>query len=296
MLERYRNHFIGRRFAALNYRGTGNIGDEIQTVSALRFIPRVDAWVDRERLDEFARWRTHKIILNGWFLHSPYHWPPSSTLDPLFISFHLTRETVSLQNPNGISPSSTVLSAEGIQYLRHHQPIGARDIETLERLRAVGIEAYFSGCLTLTLEPQEIVRQRHGVVAVDVSDRIFEHISRHHYRPIARLTHVDNETIGAARFDKARGLLRCYASARAVVTSRLHCALPCLALGTPVLLVETAPDAYRFSGLRELLRTASEDQVLRDQHDFDLNVPPPNKDSHQGLRDRMIETCTRFVG
>ena len=33
----------------------------------------------------------------------------------------------------------------------------------------------------------------------------------------------------------AKSYLRKYATAKLVVTSRIHCALPCLALGTPVL-------------------------------------------------------------
>jgi hypothetical protein len=43
------------RYAALNYYPIhhNNLGDEIQTLAATRFLPRVDTWVHRERLDEF---------------------------------------------------------------------------------------------------------------------------------------------------------------------------------------------------------------------------------------------------
>jgi hypothetical protein len=118
------------KYAALSYSGTTNLGDEIQTIAALRFLPRVDAWVDRERLDEFSSSTPHKIILNGWFLHRPEHWPPSQCLRPLIISFHLTRETHRGYNELMIAPSLTVLSQEGIKYLRNYEPIGTRDLDT----------------------------------------------------------------------------------------------------------------------------------------------------------------------
>jgi exopolysaccharide biosynthesis predicted pyruvyltransferase EpsI len=52
----------------------------------------------------------------------------------------------------------------------------------------------------------------------------------------------------------ANDILNKYKSAKCVITSRLHAALPCLALGTPVLLINTQPDQYRFEGLKELTR------------------------------------------
>ena len=60
-----------------------------------------------------------------------------------------------------------------------------------------------------------------------------------------------------SKFEFARGLLFKYAAAKFVVTSRIHCALPCLGLETPVLYVEDihAPltSNCRMPGLRELL-------------------------------------------
>ena len=71
----------------------------------------------------------------------------------------------------------------------------------------------------------------------------FVHFStRHSDVPIIRLTHAERHLFGQVRFDRAAWLLGIYSSAKAVVTGRLHCALPCLALGTPVLFVESADD------------------------------------------------------
>ena len=51
------------------------------------------------------------------------------------------------------------------------------------------------------------------------------------------------------RFAMALDLLKKYATARCVITSRIHCALPCLALGTPVVLVTPTYDTLRYRGI-----------------------------------------------
>ncbi len=132
-----------RQFALLSYAGTQNLGDEIQSIAAQRFLPRVDAWVDRERLDEFQASAPHKIILNGWFLHRPEHWPPSPSLHPLVTSFHLTRQMVAGANLKMIPPSATVLSGQGLEFLKRHEPIGARDLDTLAQLKPPALRPIF---------------------------------------------------------------------------------------------------------------------------------------------------------
>lgn len=289
---------VKAKYAALNYYPIhhNNLGDEIQTLAALRFLPRVDAWVHRERLDEFTSEIPHKIILNGWFLDCPEHWPPSPSLRPLIISFHLTRDVVPKFNKSGITPQSTILySRAGLDFLRRHQPIGARDLDTLAQLQSAGLRAYFSGCLTLTLEAPQSAQERANVYAVDVPDQIFSHFAKAYDGPIVRLSHHDTVLEGAARFERASTLLRLYAEAKAVVTCRLHCALPCLAFDTPVLFIETAKDNYRFAGLRELVTHGSVHDVLHDQCEFDLRSPAPNGDEWRSLRDDLVARCTAFM-
>ena len=292
-LNFFRRRHLSPKYAALNYFGTNNLGDEIQTIAALQFLPRVDAWVDREQLSAFLSDTTHKIILNGWFLHRPEHWPPSRWLRPLIVSFHLTRQI----NPNfsKLAPSSTVLSPKGIRYLKDHEPIGARDLDTLGQLRAAGVSAYFSGCLTLTLRAPNPPPRRDKIYAVDVSNEVCAFLDRHSDVPIIRLTHAEHHLFGQVRFDRAAWLLGIYSSAKAVVTGRLHCALPCLALGTPVLLVEPADDPWRFHGLRDLLRHVSEPQLLEGRYQFDLRSPTPNGNDWCVLRDQLEERCKCFI-
>src|SRR6185295_1108834 len=70
----------------------------------------------------------------------------------------------------------------------------------------------------------------------------------------------DRSTLNLSqRLSLAQEYLDEYAQAKLVVTSRIHCALPCLALGTPVLFIDMGYDEYndrtRFSGLLELMNT-----------------------------------------
>src|SRR5690606_29754020 len=64
-----------------------------------------------------------------------------------------------------------------------------------------------------------------------------------------------NTYTDAQKFQMAEDLLNKYARAKMVITSRIHCALPCLALGTPVIFVngfDSFVDSCRFDGILEL--------------------------------------------
>jgi hypothetical protein len=47
--------------------------------------------------------------------------------------------------------------------------------------------------------------------------------------------------------------LRDYAKAKLVLTSKIHCALPCAGMGVPVVLMMNKPNDIRFNGIKELL-------------------------------------------
>jgi hypothetical protein len=49
--------------------------------------------------------------------------------------------------------------------------------------------------------------------------------------------HAEQYTTADSRFKLAEDLLKYYQKAKLVVTSRIYCALPCLAMGTPVIFV-----------------------------------------------------------
>lgn len=134
------------KYGLVYYKETDNIGDDIQTYAALRFLPKVDYYIDRESLNCFVPNEKEYIftIMNGWFLHNKSAWPPSPYIYPHLVSMHFTQL-------DKIDVGDSYLSGLGGDYLKSYKNIGCRDIETQKRLSKNGIQNYFSGCLTLTI-------------------------------------------------------------------------------------------------------------------------------------------------
>ena len=292
-----------------------NAGDYIQSLAAARFLPRVDKYVSREKLNEYNGPRL-KLIMNGWFMHRPSNWPPSPKIDPLVTSFHLNSQA-----------KDKLLSQRSIDWFKKNEPIGCRDEYTLQLLSNAGVATYLSGCLTSTFKneynyrtndiyfadvlfrvpgwstsartPREFLKAiiSGDLIKVNQRNRLLNEIfgkqildqSKYisHYHP-AR--HSENE-----RFSVAEDFLKKYATAKLVVTSRLHCAIPCLAFGTPVIFIhfgfKNEYDNCRLKGVTDLFNTIyidenenissnfdipqkiNEDFILKNPESFRRNVP-----------------------
>jgi len=296
VVERLSRRVVAVRphFGLLSYT-TNNLGDFMQSVAARRFLPRIDRYIDRENLDEARSpdGRPIKLIMNGWYCHRPDKWPPASCIAPLLISVHIT---------NNPEPGSGMRAREQfarmpqvLDYLRQHAPVGARDQSTLEWLQAHDVEAYYSGCLTLTLERPAVSRQPF-IVLNDVSDAVARRVEAATARPIRRPLHDDAVTVGIeARVRRAERLIETYAEACCVLTTRLHGALPCLAMGTPVLLVDESWDQSRFTGIEELVHRCSTDRFVAGEVAYDLDNPPPNPIKHWALRQDLEKRVAAFI-
>lgn len=307
-----------------------NIGDYIQSLAAKQFLPRVDSYVNRERLG-FYDGVPAKIILNGWFTHYPETWVPSTQLNPLFVSFHINS-----------SAADRMLSESGVQYLKKHEPIGCRDYYTVRLLESKGIQAYFTGCLTLTLDSyaKKNSKENDGkIYIVDPlygfpnKDRIFTNtksfikgvikgdilntnsanefmkkifskslLEKAEYikQELPKDTYTEEE-----KFILAEDLLRKYSTAKLVITSRIHCALPCLALGTPVIYLngfEKEFDACRMEGLSDLFHTINVNRSSNEiSSNFEIsglideNIILENKQDYLVLADDLKEKVNNFI-
>ena len=309
-----------RRNGLLICAGSGfvkNIGDYIQSVAQEQFYDRIDTYVEREALDVFSSDEKTNVIMNAWFMWNPEHFPPSSSINPLFISMHIVP-----------SIADKMLTPLTISYLKQYEPIGARDMMTKAILERYGVRSYFSGCLTLTLglkykddekddaiyfvDPYyEFGRGKKLFRGYSILYAFFLFVKYYfHIRPLKskftcefhsrlnnlfpqvdRMLHLasfydtyskvfDDEVLYSAHYVKhevlqsqfhydndekmeyARSLIRKYAKAKLVVTSRIHCALPCLGIETPVIFVTSnnleqgvgrGGSNGRFGGLIELL-------------------------------------------
>ena len=148
------------KFASVQY-SKNNIGDVIQIIAASRFLPRIDAWCNRENLDAYHFSEPHKIILNGWYQHRDGHFHNDGNLLPFITSLHIApHKADSFFTPNVLA------------FLQKNAPIGCRDSHTLNLMKSQGVEAYFSGCLTLTLEPNPLIEKHGYILCVDASDAV----------------------------------------------------------------------------------------------------------------------------
>jgi len=287
----------GDKYGLLTYQ-TNNIGDEVQSIAAAQFLPAIDLRIDRDRIESRPGGADdrYKIILNGWHNHAPERWPPGPFLEPLLTSIHITQE-VFPANAGGLKPAQILLRGESLDYLRGHGPVGARDTWTRDLLLRHGVESFFSGCLTLTLGGAAADARRDYVCAVDLPPPLLRHLRQMtRSRLVVRTHHHPSPAGFGERAFLARQQLSLYSQAKCVVTTRLHCALPCLAMGTPVLFISAAKDGYRFNGLIDFLHACSPQQFLDGDAAVDPENPPPNSDAHKPYRAALIETATRFVG
>ncbi|WP_051567788.1 polysaccharide pyruvyl transferase family protein [Bacteroides gallinarum] len=117
-----------------------NIGDYIQALASRQFLPKVDAYIEREtELNSYTD-EPISIIMNGWYMNHPENWPPAVNIHPLFVALHINRCGL-----------PEFLNTQSVNYFKQHEPIGCRDTNSVKLLKSKGIDAYFSGCMTLTL-------------------------------------------------------------------------------------------------------------------------------------------------
>jgi len=242
------------RLGCLRY-WTQNIGDEIQTLATLNYLPPDVVYVDRDNSASSTTEDECFVVCNGWWMHGrnhKFHFPLAPNIRPLFVSVHLA------------DAFRKHLTPEMLGYLRQHSPIGCRDVGTLRFLQQAGIPAYRSGCLTATmgLFEQEPTDRGPSVCLVDVPPWAAAVIPRVILERALWLTHqqtrapapgYDTDPSRQQRQEHARRLLDHYRRAALVVTGRMHCALPALALGTPVVFVPRDGRDPRYQAIEGLV-------------------------------------------
>ena len=284
------------KYGIMYYKETDNIGDDIQTYTAIRFLPHIDYYVDREDLNCFIPENKEyvSIIMNGWFMHNKAAWPPSPYLNPLLTSIHFT----CLEK---IDVGEKYLQGLGEEYLKQHQPIGCRDNETQKRLERNGIENYFSGCMTLTINPFENIEKKDYICLVDLDEKSTNLVKANTNREIKEITHDLNqeETKNKSfekRMEEVEKLLKTYQSAHLVLTNRLHVALPCVALGTPVILVHKEQfEADRLGTFLQYVNSYSDVEFEKIEIKEILENPKQNSSKYLEIKNSLEKQCKEFI-
>lgn len=233
------------QYTGPSFQDWANLGDDIQMVAAKRLLPKVDGSLPRESLAELTE--PGVISMNGFFMGEGA-WPPAASLEPFFYAFHLAAAS-----------QEKICSAEGIEYLRKYQPIGCRDRGTMQILAKHGIEAFYSKCISLTFERRKTDPKDGTIFLVGLSKAAKSMVPRAIRKqavivdqPKLRLPNLSHET----REHLAEHLLDVYAKrASLVITSKIHCAMPCLAMGIPVVFLydKSKKDDYRVAIIEDLI-------------------------------------------
>lgn len=196
-----------------------NLGDAIQTLAVSQHLPSIDVLVDRETISSYDG-EECAVVMNGWFSHNPENWPPSNKIIPIFFGFHVSAEAVSFYKNH-------------VNYFKRFQPIGCRDISTVNLMKSWGVDAFLSHCCTLTFPKRAAPPKSGSFIFVDVERRLFPYL-----QPATQISHNLVSMSAEEQLSYARRTIDFYSEFGSyMVTSRIHAAMPALAMGLPILFV-----------------------------------------------------------
>jgi hypothetical protein len=230
-----------------------NLGDYMQTLAVRRLyqefgIPE-DQTVGIDR-DTLASYRGEPVILVMNAVFFPWSFPLPDSIIPVFTGFQASEKVIK----------------DNLDYFRKHAPIGCRDLDTTERLRGFGVEAFTTGCLTMTFArrdkpptegktfiisgggagafPGEVMR----FIPTDLLrsvEFVFQRKIVHRF-PLTDADMRDAERYTAYLLNEYRE------RASLVVTPLHHATTPCVSSGIPTIVCRKGNDT-RFSFLSELM-------------------------------------------
>jgi len=225
-------------FGRINGQGKnqyGNLGDYFQSMAVLNLYHNLG--IDEREIvsvkrTEIARYAGEEALLpmQGFFLHfkGAEIFPVSPKLTPVFFGFHCL----------------SLADRKHIKRLPDGLWIGCRDEPTYRAMKRLGKSAYVSGCLTITLPKREREPENGKVFLIDAPKGIEEYMPKELREKAVRGTQAfywddgmpDDETFAALTAASEARLRQYRDEAALVVTTRLHVASPCIAMGIPVIL------------------------------------------------------------
>lgn len=241
--------------AIFGYHASNNLGDAVQSYALLALLdsPPTITVVDRDDIGSFAPDEDTLLIMNGWLLHRPERFLLAPRVTPAMIGVHITPCQPSYSRYPSFERIVRNCPSIRSVFMRS-SPVGARDLFTLSALKDAGIDAYFCGCPTLTLQPRGISKSNE-IIAVDVPRDICDAIGTKVGDRVNQITANSDHswhTVESLQTSVEPYLSR-LEGARLVITTRLHAALPALAMGSHVIFCPEDISDPRFSGLIDFL-------------------------------------------
>ena len=253
-----------------------NIGDVLQGMVAKPFLPDGCLVADRETLALLDPITPSLLIANGWYMHSFDNFPPPDNITPVYLSVH-------------IAQSKLLKSAAVRSHFKKHAPIGCRDDKTLKLFLGWGIPAYYSSCLTTTATARAPINNTGNgeILLVDnvdhpIPDEVKSKLETLLGHKMIRVSHDPPDTQGS--FEQyvnnaeahMESLLKRYCNAALVVTTKIHCALPCLGMGANVMIIHPNPADPRLATVAEFIDILSYEDIIKAT---DLKRPSVKKEA-----------------
>ncbi len=289
-------------FGLLCYRNSINLGDDIQSIAAKQILSEHNInnfkyLIDRDSskcfyndvnqsllLNEISTInilpKSIHCLLNCWADGNFFKFPLNSCVDPLWISFHVNealKDSTYKWLDQYKNPFKSLVDPENHPYYVSKYGVGCRDQWTYRKFLSSGFDhAYFSSCLTTTLRREICFDIRTQIYIVDVDESLLtDHVPKKILRKAKHLSHVFRGHIfdQQQKFREAEQLLKLYQNAKLVITSRLHCCLPCLAYKTPVVFCYNNMQDVRLLGLIDNVPVIGKTQIDWDKIE---NVLPEN--------------------
>lgn len=289
---------------------TDNLGDDLRVLAASRLLPRVDLALNVNRLDEgivdegklnkdmplLAEDDRVVTILSGPLLQRGVHWPPSEPISPVCVGVHVSEE-----DAWGLRISE--LSGAGKAYLEGCAPIGCRDERTARHMESLGIPHELTACLTLTLErPEGVAEDLPYVCCVDVPESVsglLEEFASGVGMSVKKMTHRLDEVDPdfKRRMHRAEEVVKTYAGAHFVVTRRLHCAMACLAVGTPVIMLynHSYEDLTRFAPMDRMMHIRPVEEFVTAVRENGFPVRWKNPEGVDAWRAKLQESVRKGI-
>lgn len=234
-------------------------------------------------------------VMQGWFAHT-WNFLPNHFIQPLWLGTHFNE---------AIKPFICEVLNLAPNYFT--DSVGCRDFGTLKFLRDLKQDSYLSRCNTLLFPKRTNFLSGSSspfsnVFYVDVPEHLMELFPLKMKTKFVQIKqkvtdrHWEHWT---TTYLAAQSLLKKYRDeASMVVTTALHCAAPCLAMGVPVLLLAESPveNIPRFSALNGLIKCHTFEDLKMGHIDFEKIEPVHFEDLKEAMKKNLYLSVLSLQG
>ena len=254
------------------FHGFVNLGDYIQTLATRNVLSDLNSnckfsYWDRDCLSFFKPPEKKQLlvcIMQGWFSHS-LNFLPNQHIKPVWVGTHFDKYT-----------QNFLKELVCVKRVNPELEIGCRDLYTQKFCQTIGVKSYFSRCLTLTFPQRQNINAADKVYLVDIPERYKQYLPK---KILDEGIQIEQKWVNRSNqfwkdsLNEAELLLNKYKTdAKLVITTALHCAAPCVAMGIPTILISDneQENERRFSALRGILPF----NTIKDLADGSVNFEP----------------------